>query len=992
MAELKKIGTVESLGLGQVQTGEPSSSDRLKMMFEAGLRNVLYGAENAARAGVANWLNPAPRNISGMSDEDMLSMYGEDTPRRKMLESAIEAADSGRSAAGAPIEERMAAQREELSRLAVEDPTFVEKVAGGAGSLVGLAPVGLLAALTKNPQIAIAAPALLEAAAETGGAQTELVGEYGMIPLDAAEATKPLFAANMAITAASPGAIAPGAQIARRLGGNTAARIGRGVLRGAAEEAIQEGAQNVASGLQVSWATGAPVSETIKPGEILSDMAVGAALGGAVDVVGSAAEGVAGKIDAPEYSAVQGNGVSLGVQEYRKTGDVASWVAATTNDGSFDVIDDAIAEAIAEDSVESYGGAYAIHGRKYMFGAIGAGRVGSAIEQHVLQPQMEAEIVRRDYQDKYSARLNSVVKGLGKSELKDLMARLEDPAAASDQDVAEIRAIMDEIHADQSAAREAHGGKKLGYIKDYVPHLEAVGIVDKLLGRGKQGSSKSGKHRSSYFNPHALRRSGREVKNAMQLPELLDIYVRHAAHDIFNSPVLEQNRIVADKLEAAGLVHAAENLREYSDRVWADMPHPITAKVNSSARPVRAAGEVLKFHRRRLTDSALTGNLAWTLAVQPSSIAMTFSRHGVGNSIRALGAVFNPRFRRYVFSELRGGIEKGGGEGAVFQDVGADSAITGSKRVKPATKHEMVRYVMNLVSKEMEKALYAHGAAAAYYDGKARGFSGNQLRLWMNNGGSKTQSDYYRADQPGWQHSKELTSLFPFMSFVNELVNSTIETVAAPAVHAATGKRKGTGHYAEFTGNTRMESFMLAAKRSATLLVAMWLWEELVAYPVAGRRPFRDLVFGFGRPDAGVMMPASYATDISKAVGDAVKYNSADPLIKFANRHYVTGGAGINRLRETIKAVLAGGKVMRKERRGGAVSDREMFDITGEEIKSAALGPWSTEAGKEYANRFPDSPGWSAVVNVLESISPPVDEETRTSGGRKNLRRSGDRR
>jgi hypothetical protein len=231
-----------------------------------------------------------------------------------------------------------------------------------------------------------------------------------------------------------------------------------------------------------------------------------------------------------------------------------------------------------------------------------------------------------------------------------------------------------------------------------------------------------------------------------------------------------------------------------------------------------------------------------------------------------------------------------------------------------------------------------------------------------------------------------LTALFPFLTYLFETGNTFAEVIASPAVHAATGKRLGILKDEAFVGKSRASSAMLAAKRLASYLIALWMWEEAWATGT-GRRPFRDILFG---KEPSPVMPEQQLADFARALERAMKYEDVEPLVKFMTRYYVAGGAQINRLRQTLRAVNSGGEVTRKERRNGRIVERPMFSIEGEELRSAAFGPYATSEGSEYADKhFGGSPGWSLFTQFMESTGLSDDEEAALGMGRRTERRRG---
>lgn len=681
--------------------------------------------------------------------------------------------------------------------------------------------------------------------------------------------------------------------------------------------------QQKSAGLSRQKATGEPV---------IKDVTLGSGLGGAQGAIKGP------KFDAPAREVSSGNGVDIGAERYRKSGDIADWARSTA---TLKVSDKFTKEIAGLKDVRP--GEYSFGGRKYALQGFGGGKLGSAVERDILWPNLNAELARDDFMNTWKLRARSVVE---KHKIKgrdgDLFVRGQDPAHAQDADVKAVHALLREIRSEHNTAMAAIGGKQMGDVgENYIPRIKKSGMLDRILERQVDesvGNEFSMLHATEKANARAMHRTGRDGEYETDVRVLMDRYIESAAKAIFNNPVIQQNRLHADALEAAGLKGGAELVRNYTDVVWADKPTKLDREMNDWPRWARVAFRSAPAENKHLLNKAVfTMNLAFNLGVQPASVVNTVARYGFRNSTKGLFLSMNPEFRRWTWENTRSGrAKREAGENLVAEGEARGLSVGDSS--KPPSLGDKAERWATWTTSVVERAASAHGAASAYYDGKARGFTGRKLREWMNDGISKTQEDYFRAGLPGNLQNRAAPGWVGFYTYFNGMLNMGREL---------SGISK-TGHYAEYAGKTKAETVAKRMRYAVRFVVAAALYDEL-SHAITGRRPYREVVTGNFEgvmPGGAGLIPYSHAEGLQQAMAQSLRYDTGEPLIKWATSRYAKGGVFFNRMWQTAKAEEDNLTV--RDVRG----NRKYQYEEDERWKAWLFGTGSTRDGSEYNARY----------------------------------------
>jgi hypothetical protein len=683
------------------------------------------------------------------------------------------------------------------------------------------------------------------------------------------------------------------------------------------------------------------------------DVTLGTGLGGMQD-----AKMPRVKFDAPAREVSAGNAVDIGAEKYRKSGAIEDWTRST----AVPKVSDKFIKEIAElKDVKS--GEYDIGGRKYALPQLGGGKMGNAIDRDVLWPNLNAELARDDYINTWKMRARSVVDTQNiKSKGSDLFVRAQDPAHAKDADVKAVQAVLKMVRDDYNQAMAATGGNQMGFLENYMPHVEKPRRFDRILERNLNDPSTNEfelMHAKKKTSARAMFRAGKLKPEQLEtdVPLLMDKYIESAARVIFNNPVIKQNRLHADALEAAGLKGGAELIRNYTDIIWADKPTALDHRMNNWPQWARVALRSVPAENKKLLNKAVfTMNLAFNLGVQPASVVNTITRYGFANSAKGMFLAMNPEFRRWTWDNTRSGRAKRETHENLVTE-GIDRGLNTGQSSKPPTLSDNIERWGEWTTSVVERAVSAHGAASAYYDGKSRGFTGRKLREWMNEGIGKTQEDYYRADLPGNLQNRAAPGWVGFYTYFNGMLNMTREL-------SGIGK---TGHYAEHAlgGKSKSEVYARGLRYGIRFLVAAAIYDEY-AHALTGRRPHREVATGNLEgvmPGGGGLIPYSHAAGLQRALAQSIRNDTGEPLIKWAVSRYPRAGVFFTRLWETIKA---------------EEDERTVRDIRGnikyqyeenESWKAWLFGPQSTGKGSEYSQQYMKGDIYKALESEMNDES-----------------------
>lgn len=619
---------------------------------------------------------------------------------------------------------------------------------------------------------------------------------------------------------------------------------------------------------------------------------------------------------------------------------------------------------------------------------IDGGRFGGLAQKFILWPTRRATIARLQWQDAQKKRFHNVLETHNVKSAKDARAvghvlefigtedvaispkkllqnpeisagiksrlgqrRLNKKANDIVRAAQETRKLLDEWRDAQNQMRGKRKQDLIPKIEKYRTWVIERNLVSRVFGFAMRPREVMEKPVPPDFiqpnqppNPRAMKRSGllRKYRKEENIIKLVPDYIDTAGRDIFDTNIIHNNKIHAKVLRDVGMPNAAEFIENWTAEAYAGVPHRVTRAVQLIPEPLSYSVDFLKLVRRNLTRAVFPLNWTWNMFVQTSSAGLTVARHGLKNSIKGLRVFVDKDLSQAIDKNCYSYIlKKRWGGSPVYQDLaqGIDKM-----RSLQATRIETIEHYMNWMTRTFEDVLTKHAIASAFFDGKTRlRLEGRALWEYASDGGAKTQSMYNHADLVGPLRAKEVGVVAPFQTFCFEVLN-TVREMDFPVIR----KLGKAGEYQTLLMKSP-EGKALMSRRLKILgrwFVAMQV-SNAIAEKAMGRKPWQPSSFvpffaimtgmGYQRP-----LPIQYREDLKRGIRNVIEYENPNELISWATRYHVPAGLQINRMMEGAQAVW-----------DGAVTDvtgREKFKIKGtsEKVKAVAMGPYKTEAGREY--------------------------------------------
>ncbi|MBK6900158.1 MAG: hypothetical protein IPH09_13155 [bacterium] len=580
----------------------------------------------------------------------------------------------------------------------------------------------------------------------------------------------------------------------------------------------------------------------------------------------------------------------------------------------------------------------------------------------------------------------------GNKRARDITRAMEDPNLQDVPIVKQLREILDSMRDETNVVRAAMGKDPIGYVENYVPHIEEISRLNKLFEAGKasHGVAPDFIRPGPGVNPRAMQRRGAVIKREMDIVRLLDNYINASARDMFNSPMIKHLNGHSAKMREYGLNGLANGLDYQTKVLYSGKAPPIAEVLNSAAMENPAFGAVRQGvleTKSRLNKAIFTLNPVFTLFTQPLSGALTIKRAGVINSAKALRLGLSPHFRAWGDQNFYSLRMKGNTYGSIrSQDVGgADATMTTDlmSRTKIGGK---AAALSEYATAAMEREISMHAAAAHYIMGTQQGIKGRDLLEFVSDGVAKTQSMYNFADLPGFLQERDLTAIaLPFQTYAFELMNQVRE-MNIPAVRKVIGK---TGQYANVSarspeGQAILDGRMKQIVRWSAVIVAQQtlmnaLDVEQDVFNPQSSIPFYSFIFDYGR-GGGRILPKQAIADFNEGIKKYVQYGDWRPMRKFMLRYIVRGGIQANRMITGYEAVAAGGELDSRGVKKFKVKEDERF-------KAMLFGPYGTEGGKAYIDKLEqqDKNQWKRKERTVTGSS----DRGRGDGARGGRRDSG---
>lgn len=517
-----------------------------------------------------------------------------------------------------------------------------------------------------------------------------------------------------------------------------------------------------------------------------------------------------------------------------------------------------------------------------------------------------------------------------------------------------LRTLWDEMLTDQNSVRVKLGLEPIEYRENYVSWVYQPNLWSRLLGmRLKPDFVKETAIAPDFIKPtepfvaHELAREGglAGYTKITDVRKLFLDYADTACRDMFFTPIVMNVKAHARVLASKGFKAPSQWMLDWAIESYAGMPSFISRAFRKSAfaflrRPLVAL-------RRNLTRAVFPLNWTWNFAVQTSSIALTTGQYGLKNTVMGTQYLWNPKIRKLINDDCFSYIIKRRAEGSiVYQDLGA--TISRYQYIG-RTPLQTVETVANYLTRAIESNITGVSCYAAYLKGQKMGLKGRTLIDYASEGGAKTQSMYNVQNVPGTIRSPEVGAIFPFQTFCFEAMNfareltgikrfraGAYETIAADSIEGQALLKNRFKHFLEFMAAVYVMNTV------GDLAIDRRPWQPTSFIPfvgimMSGLDPYNPWYYP---------MPIRYITECKRGITDVFEYGDWDRLRAWTLRYHTLGGVQISRTIDGIIASIEGevrdvsGEVM-----------YELEDKPLEYIKAITMGPYQTEAGREFRDR-----------------------------------------
>ena len=510
----------------------------------------------------------------------------------------------------------------------------------------------------------------------------------------------------------------------------------------------------------------------------------------------------------------------------------------------------------------------------------------------------------------------------------------------------DIRAELNKLRLDANIHRQALGKSKIGFIKDYVPHMQKVNFFNKKMGDSQTTISDNFDFMipNAKVNPHAIARTGAEFNMETNAWKLLDTYVNSISNDVYTTPMIEQaksvNQVIMDKNPAMG---------NFMNTYIKEQLVGQTAKIDRilGMQPGTIKKDVATKIMRARNTAALGGNFVWSLTTQPASMANTVARTGFGNTFKGLMSYATNKQVRNQIKQLPSMTIKSKGK-SVGRTVGGDidrlSATIGK------TKIDKFNDFLGLFPDAMESVLTGASAAASYEQGRKIGLIGQALDMYADTVAQTTQSMYNKEARPVIMNNTSIRLAAPFQTFAFEQYRYAKQLA-------------GKGGGIPLEARDRLAQAM-------RLIIAMWLFSKF-AEETTGRKlntPGTFVPFLGGAVDEqlskvgqtvgltpreysgsgrSLLAPLEEGKNVWEATDALVQYGNFTPMRKELVKWGMglTGVGGASTVNRFVDGIIASQKGYQETRAG-----RVAFPITStkDKITAITMGPYATKPGKEY--------------------------------------------
>ena len=527
--------------------------------------------------------------------------------------------------------------------------------------------------------------------------------------------------------------------------------------------------------------------------------------------------------------------------------------------------------------------------------------------------------------------------------------------------IVELRKMLDGLRNEANVVREAMGKNKMGYIENYIPHIQKANIWSELL------SNKATISDNLDFiipnqtkNPFAYKRMLEEMlEPERNLYTLLDRYIGVIGKDIYYTPAIENIKAYNSVLKGREKIKASQYWDEYIRQGLVGKQH----KIDTALGIGKKGRKVLVKWNDMVNKAFLTGKVAWNLATQPLSYMMPgISEIGVKNSVKGIYKGFNKGLRQYVKENSNVLNIKNSDVHAIA--VGEGRNIQNRiYRTKIDKYNDFISMLGAIEERELTMASYIGGLERA----KGLGYKGDDALWFADLSAAKSQSMYNRENRALILNSDITRTIFPFQSFSVEMFNHIKEiglplTKISGAYKLDTRQRVGK-LFGLLVGIwlANLYSEFLTGKKKTTVGTFIPFLGGTVVDPMIAKMK-GEQYYGGRSPITVIQI----GEDIIKGSQDYIKHGSTKRLRKIGvNFGLALGGMGgggqINNLIDGIMANI--------DEDVKNVKGETMFEVKDaiSKIKAPIFGVWATKEGIEYWSPKEKTPYEKEVAEKAET-------------------------
>lgn len=527
--------------------------------------------------------------------------------------------------------------------------------------------------------------------------------------------------------------------------------------------------------------------------------------------------------------------------------------------------------------------------------------------------------------------------------------------------VDDIRNFLNNKRDMANEVRNKLGKDEIGFIKDYVPHMQKSGLWNELIGnRATLSDNLDFIIPNQAKNPFAHKRLLEEISNPERnLFLLVDKYNGAISKDIAITPAIENIKAFNGVLKNRGFNNAAKYWDDFIRQGLVGKQQGIDTALNIGT----TGRKVLQKWNTMVNHAFLTGKVAWNIATQPLSfITNTPMEAGFINTAKAVGKMFNKGVRE--FSKEHSLSLRIKSSDILSSAIGEGRGV--ANRIY-RTRIERWNDAISVLSSVEERILHQTSFVAGIGRAKGLGYKGQAVIDFADLVAERTQSMYNKENRALILNSDAVKAVFPFQSFAIEMFNHVKEIgTKSGAMQLTISQRFGklmrllAGLY---LGNKYSEAITGKKKTTAGTFVPFFgQFVDAAISKVTGKQDYS------GRSPFTAIQQGD---ELIKGAKDYLKYGDTRRLrkvgVNFGLAGLGIGGGG--QINNIIDGVMAD---INEEVR--SASGKRLFGVTDpvSKIKAPIFGVWATKGGINYWKERDNADNTNKLMPSFTSFKAPT--------------------